>query len=386
MSSRKSETDNYFSVISSVQLQHKNKTTTHHNFHPNWYSQFKNRITNIQKLSRYINLTTEEQRGIIHSKFPFAVTAYLLENMDVNNENCPIRKQFIPRIEEVRVLPEELPQNQFNDTVVEGLNPSRTIMKHHFDTVTILLTNSCASYCRYCSARSYIGQHEWYVTHGEFGLILKYLKEHTEVHQVVLSGGDPLVLSDEKIEFYLSHLSKLSHLYVIRIETRIPVVLPQRITNKLCEILSRYHPVFVDVTFNHIKEITQQTESACKLMLNHGISVVSTTILLKDINDKVQTLTDLFYKLLKLNIKPYRIIQPEIIEGTSHFRPTITTGLRLIRQLRSFISPFAVPNYVVNTQNNTEILISPENIISKTRNSVILKDVFDNIYVYPETK
>ncbi|MCX7940207.1 MAG: KamA family radical SAM protein [Endomicrobia bacterium] len=391
MSSKSTETEDFIkaSPLRSAQETH-TKENTNQKIYTDWYSQLRHKITTIQKLSKFINLSTEEQRGIIHSKFPFAVNTYLLEHMDVNSEHCPIRKQFIPTIGEIKKLPEELLEEVRTADVPSstsyGLKPGRSILRHYLDTVIILVTNNCASYCRYCAVRNFVGQHEWNITHGEFGLVLKYLKEHNEVRQVVLSGGDPLVLSDEKLEFLLSHINKIKNIDLVRIETRIPVILPQRITPKLCEVLSKYQPVFIDVTINHTKEMTQAATYACNLLLSYGIPLVSTTILLKNINDKVQILADLFYSLVKSRIKPYRLIQPEIVEGTSHFRPTIVSGLRLIRQLRSCITSFAIPEYIVNTREGTEIIVAPESVVSRTKNSVMLKDIFGHVHIYPETK
>lgn len=371
-------------------LELKNPHNTSPVFNFNWYTQIKNRIKDFRKINHLLNLTIEEQRGCLHTKFKFAITPYLLRIIDANNELCPVRRQFIPTIDEIKTSPEEVNQNiccfqgSTSSESTDSLIPSKLIHKH-LDTLTIFVTDQCAAYCRFCSNKHFVGQHETSITHGEYGLIIKYLKEHPEISQVTLSGGDPLTLSDEKLEFYLSQLRKIEHISLIVIETRIPVVLPQRVTSKLCNVLKKYHPVYLNIMFNHPKEITLYTEYACRLLVDNGIPLFSTTVLLKGINDKVQVLADLFHYLLRLRVKPLYMFQCDIVEGNSHFRTSLSSGMKIIKQLRNTISWFAIPEFVINI-NNSKIMLAPQSIISKTRNSVMLKDFEDKIFVYPEVK
>ncbi|MCX7716035.1 MAG: radical SAM protein, partial [Endomicrobia bacterium] len=257
------------SITNLNSLEHLMSSSTHSGnylFHSNWYQQIKNRIKDFRKINQLLNLTIEEQRGFLHTKFKFAITPFLLRMIDEDNEHCPIRRQFIPTIDEIKTSPEELNQNNTllqENFANDNLIPSRLVRKY-LDTLTIFLTDQCAAYCRFCSNRHFVGNHEYSITHGEYGLIIKYLKEHTEISHVILSGGDPLSLSDEKLEFYISQLRKIQHISVVFIETRIPVVLPQRITPKLCNILKKYQPIYVNIMFNHPKEISLYTECACK--------------------------------------------------------------------------------------------------------------------------
>ncbi len=356
-------------------------------FSQNWFLQLKNKISNYNKLSRELYLTIEEQRGLLHTKFKFAVTPYLLSLIDPNNEHCPIRKQFIPTIDEIKILPEELSTQKIqNDTSKNEVLVLPEIVHRYADRITILLTDQCAAYCRFCSYKNFVGKNESEITNNELHLVIKYLKQHTEINHVILSGGDPLTLSDEKLEFVLKHLRQIPHVSVIRIETRIPVVLPQRITTKLCNILKKYQPVYLNIMVNHPKELNDYTEYVCNILSDHGIPLSSNTVLLKGINDKVQILAELFNKLLKLRIRPYQMLQCAIVEGTSHFRVAVSVGIKIIKQLRSLISWFAIPNFVVHTTQNSKVVIEPQVVISKTRSSVMIKDFNDNIFIYPEIK
>ncbi|MEN3014089.1 MAG: KamA family radical SAM protein [Endomicrobiia bacterium] len=356
----------------------------------NWYFYFKNRITSINKLERFLDLTLEEKRGLIHTKFPFAITEYLLGLMDNNSPNCPIRKQFIPIIDEIRTTPEELSfcsmnkDNLQNDNSKE-IKPFGLIHKYS-DRAILFLTDLCASYCRFCSKKHYVGKNNWIMTNGEFGFIKKYLEDHSEIKQVILSGGDPLILSDEKINFFLSHLRKIPHISIIRIETRVPIVLPHRVTHKLCEIFKKYKPIYMCILFNHPKEINEWTKYVCEMLADNGVVLLSNTVLLKGINDKVQILSELFYELLKIRVRPYSLFQCDIVEGNSHFRVSFSTVMKILKQLKSLVSGLAVPDFIINVPNHGKIYISPQCFISKTKDSVILKDLEEKIVVYPETK
>lgn len=374
-------------VDDEVEPSSENYKDFHSVTHLNWYSQFKNRIKDFKKITHLLHFTLEEQRGFIHTKFSFAITPYLLKIIDPQDETCPIRRQFIPTIDEIKTLPEEINQSNYFSNDVEAVSevlPLKTT-RRYLDTLTIFLTDQCAAYCRFCSNKHFVGKHETSLTYGEFGLIINYLKEHPEITQVILSGGDPLTLADEKLEFYLSQLRKIQHISVIVIETRIPVVLPFRITEKLCNIFKKYQPIFLNITFNHPKEITEYTKHACELLVENGVVLLSSTVLLKNINDKIQILTQLFYQLLKLRVKPYQILQCDIVEGTSHFRTSLSTGIKLVKQLRNTISWVAIPEFVVNIAGS-KVVIAPQSVISKTRGSVILKDFEDKVFVYPEIR
>ena len=291
-----------------------------------WYWQLRNKIKTAEPLTKFINLTTEEQRGLVYSKFKFGVSPYILSIMEKDNPNCPIRKQFIPTIDEIKSTPEELldPCGEDADMVIPGL------VHRYPDRVLLILTTQCATYCRFCTRKRLVGQQEHVLSQGDFFLDLEYIKSHTQIRDVLLSGGDPFTLSDEKLEFFIKHLRQVKHLEIIRIGTRTPVTLPQRITPKLCSMLKKYNPIFINLHINHPKELTQQTQDACNMLADTGFSLGSQTVLLKGINDKLPILTKLFHELLKLRIRPYYLYQCDIAKGTSHFRTQVSLGLKII--------------------------------------------------------
>ncbi|EFK95041.1 lysine 2,3-aminomutase YodO family protein [sediment metagenome] len=223
------------------------------------------------------------------------------------------------------------------------------------------------------------------MTSGEFGLALKYLKEHAEVRDVLISGGDPLTLSDEKLEYFLKHLRSIKSIEIIRFGTRVPVSLPQRITTKLCEMLKKYHPVFMNIHVNHPSEISQQTMHACGLLADAGIPLGSQSVLLKGINDKPQIFMKLVHDLVKMRVKPYYLYQCDIALGTSHFKTPVSCGIKIIENLRGFTSGFSVPVFVIDApQGGGKIPLAPDYVISRNKKSIILKNYKQDIYVYPE--
>ena len=348
-----------------------------------WHWQLRNKIKSAESLAKFINLTTEEQRGLVYSKFKFGVSPYLLSIMDKDNPNCPIRKQFIPTIDEIKTTPEELldPCSEDDDIVAPGL------IHRYPDRVLLMLTAQCASYCRFCTRKRLVGQQEHILSQGEFFLGIEYLKNHPQIRDVLLSGGDPLTLSDEKLEFFIKHLREIKHIEIIRIGTRTPITLPQRITPKLCSMLKKYNPIFINIHINHPKELTLQTQYACNMLADSGFPLGSQTVLLKGINDKFPVLKKLFHELLKLRIRPYYLYQCDIAKGTSHFRTPVSLGLKIIENLQGHTSGLAVPMFVLDTPGGGgKIPISPNYIISKSRNSVIVKNYEHKVYVYQEVK
>ncbi len=378
-------TKDYNRTKSSLQQVYRSQKTS--NEYPSylwsdWYSQIRTRINSVEQLSSYVNLTVEEHRGAIYTKFKFAVTPYLVSLIDKNNPNCPIRKQFIPTIDEIRSLPEELedPSNERAQTVVPK------VIHRYPDRVVLIVTDQCAAYCRFCSRKWFVAEHEQVITQGEFAVALNYIKEHKEIHEVLISGGDPLTLSDEKLEFILSRLKEIN-IEILRIETRIPVVLPQRVTPKLCSILKKYSPLYIHIQFNHPKEINEYTKIACEMLVDSGIPLSSQTVLLKGINDKPHIIKELVHKLLKMRVRADCLLQCNTVIGTSHFRTPISCGIKIIEYLRRFTTDLAVPNFVIELPNGGgKVPVSSEYIISKTRNSLIIKNYEGKVFVYPEVK
>ena len=348
-----------------------------------WKWQLKNRITSLEKLEKIVNLTVEEKRAIQNSekRFKMAITPYFAGLMDKNNPDCPVRRQCIPSLEEFKTNVNELsdPCGEEKDSPVPGL------VHRYPDRVLLLVTDLCATYCRHCTRRRIVGSSETTMSGENFYLALKYIEKNKNIRDVLISGGDPLLLPDEKIEFYLKSLRKIEHIEILRIGTRVPCTLPFRITEKLCSMLKKYHPVYISIHFNHPKEITPEVEKACQMLADSGIPLGSQTVLLKGINDKPDTMKELMHKLLKIRVRPYYIYQCDLAIGTSHFRTPVSAGIKIIQALRGFTSGYAIPTYVIDAPGGGgKIPINPEYVLSRSKKEIILKNYEGKIFVYPE--
>jgi len=348
-----------------------------------WRWQLRHRITTLEQLKEIIDLTPEETEGIRHSKgrLALAVTPYFASLMDPTNPNCPIRRQAIPRIEEIRLSKSEMvdPLGEDSHSPVPGL------VHRYPDRVLLLVTDQCAVYCRYCTRRRLVGSSERSITQGNFEEVLKYLKSHRKVRDVLLSGGDPLLLENERLEEMLSRLRALPHIEVLRIGTRVPVTLPQRITGGLVRILKKYHPLMISIHFTHPKEITDQVRRACSELADGGFPLGSQTVLLKGINDKPYIMKKLVQELLKIRVRPYYIYQCDLAMGTEHFRTSVATGIQIMEKLRGHTTGYAVPTYVVDAPGGGgKIPLQPDYVVSKGRGKIVLRNYEGRVFEYPE--
>jgi lysine 2,3-aminomutase len=348
-----------------------------------WRWQLRHRITTYEQLKEILDLIPEEIEGIKHSKgrLALAVTPYFASLMDPNNPNCPIRRQAIPRIEEWHLSKNDMvdPCGEDKDSPVPGL------VHRYPDRVLLLVTDQCAVYCRYCTRRRLVGSNERSITQGNFEEVLKYLKNHRKVRDVLLSGGDPLLLENERLEEILSRLRALSHIELLRIGTRAPVTLPQRITGGLVRMLKKYHPLMISIHFTHPKEITEAVKRACNELADGGIPLGSQTVLLKGINDKPYIMKKLVQELLKIRVRPYYIYQCDLATGTEHFRTSIATGIQIIEKLRGHTTGYAVPMYVVDAPGGGgKIPLQPDYVVSKGRGKIVLRNYEGKIFEYSE--
>ena len=348
-----------------------------------WRWQLRHRITTYEQLKEILELTLEEIEGIKHSKgrLALAVTPYFASLMDPNNPNCPIRRQAIPRIEEFHLSRNDLvdPCGEDKDSPVPGL------VHRYPDRVLLLVTDQCAVYCRYCTRRRLVGSSERSITQGNFEEVLKYLKSHRKVRDVLLSGGDPLLLENERLEEILSRLRALPHIELLRIGTRAPVTLPQRITGGLVRMLKKYHPIMISIHFTHPKEITEAVKGACNELADGGIPLGSQTVLLKGINDKPYIMKKLAQELLKIRVRPYYIYQCDLAMGTEHFRTSVATGIQIIEKLRGHTTGYAVPTYVVDAPGGGgKIPVEPVYLVSRGKGKVVLRNYEGKIFEYPE--
>jgi len=348
-----------------------------------WRWQLRHRITKLEQLMEIIELTPEETEGIKHSKgrLALAVTPYFASLMDPVNPNCPIRRQAIPRAEELHLSKNDMvdPCGEDKDSPVPGL------VHRYPDRVLLLVTDQCATYCRYCTRRRLVGSSERSITQGSFEEVLKYLKSHKKVRDVLLSGGDPLLLENERLEEILSRLKAISHIELLRIGTKVPVTLPQRITVGLVRMLKKFHPLMISIHFTHSKEITDAVKKACNELADGGIPLGSQTVLLKGINDKPYVMKKLVQELLKIRVRPYYIYQCDLAMGTEHFRTSIATGIQIIEKLRGHTTGYAVPAYVVDAPGGGgKIPVEPAYVVSRGKGKVVLRNYEGKVFEYPE--
>lgn len=338
-----------------------------------WKWQVKNRIENYEQLIKFINLTKKEEQGVKESLkiMRMAITPYYLSLFDEKNLNCPIRKQAIPSGAELQNSVSDLldPLHEDVDSPVPGLT-------HRYpDRVLFLITDQCAMYCRHCTRRRFAGQKDKQSPRERIDKAIEYISKTNTVRDVVLSGGDALLVSDDFLENIIQRLRAIPHVELIRIGTRAPVVLPQRITDNLVNMLKKYHPIWVNTHFNHSRELTVEAELALEKLANAGIPLGNQSVLLRGVNDCVNTMKDLVHKLVKNRVRPYYIYQCDLSQGIEHFRTPISKGIEIIENLRGHTSGFAVPTYVVDAPGGGgKIPVMPTYIISQSPDRVVLRN------------
>ena len=349
-----------------------------------WKWQLKNRITTIEQLQKLMpTLTPEEHAGVAlaSNKLSLAITPYFFNLIDPADENCPIRWQMIPRVEESHVAPWELsdPCGEDSHSPVPGL------VHRYPDRVLFLVTDRCASYCRYCTRSRLVSNASGYDFHPEFDRQIEYIAKHPEIRDVLLSGGDPLLFSDDKLEFLLSKLRAIPHVEFLRIGTRIPIFLPQRVTPELCAMLKKYHPLFMSVHSNHPRELTTEVRDALGRLADAGIPLGNQSVLLRNVNDDVITMRAQVQKLLMCRVKPYYIYQCDLINGSAHLRSTVRKGLEIMQGLRGHTSGYAVPQYVIDAPGGGgKVPINPEYVLSHCRDRLVLRNFEGKIFEYVE--
>ena len=348
-----------------------------------WSWQLRNRIQNLAQLEMRLPLTPEERAGTILAgkKLALGITPHFFNLIDREDPDCPIRRQVVPRIEESITASDEMldPCGEDSNMPVPGL------VHRYPDRVLLLVTDRCASYCRYCTrSRVVSGAGEQELTMDLEGAFA-YLEKHPEVRDVLLSGGDPLLLSDSKLDAILTRLRQIPTIEFIRIGTRIPIFLPQRITTDLLNVLKKHHPLWMSVHSNHPKELTQEVRMALGRLADAGIPLGNQSVLLKGVNDRADTLKSLFHKLLLCRVRPYYLYQCDLISGSAHLRTTIREGQEIMEQLRGHTTGYAVPTYVVDGPGGGgKIPIGPNYIVGMADNRVILKNYKGDVYEYPE--
>ena len=350
-----------------------------------WKWQLKNLVTTLEQLERLLpTLTREERAGALlagKSKLAVAITPHFFNLIDVADEHCPIRRQVVPRIEETETAGWEMadPCGEDSHSPVPGL------VHRYPDRVLFLVTDRCAAYCRYCTRSRLVSNASGYDFHPEFDRQIAYIAAHPEIRDVLLSGGDPLLLSDEKLQNLLARLRAIPHVEFLRIGTRIPVFLPQRITPELCAVLKQFHPLFISFHTNHPRELTTEVREALGRLADAGIPLGNQSVLLKHVNDDLEVMKALVQKLLMCRARPYYIYQCDLIQGSAHLRSSVKKGLEIMDGLRGHTTGYAVPQYVIDAPGGGgKVPINPGYILRHDDERVMIRNFEGRVFEYPE--
>ena len=337
-----------------------------------------------EQLETYLELTPEEYEGckLTKNKLALAITPYFLNLIDPDDSHDPLRKQVVPRIEEMHIAPDEYldPLSEDADKIVDG------IVHRYPDRVLFLVTDRCAAYCRYCTRSRMVSNAQDYNFHPQLEGGLDYIRSHKEIRDVLLSGGDPLLLSDSKLDYLLSELRNIPHVEFIRIGSRIPVFLPQRITTELCEIFKKHGPIWLNIHANHPNECSMELYDACQRLSFAGVPIGNQSVLIRGVNDDVNTMQSLIHRLLMMRVRPYYLYQCDLITGSSHLRTDVEKGIEIIRALRSHTTGCAIPQLVIDAPGGGgKIPINPDYVKEITDTEVILQNFQGKEYRYPLT-
>ncbi len=348
-----------------------------------WKWQLQNRLTSVDDVIKVLSPSEKIVEGIRKATkhFRMSVTPYYASLADLGAAYCPIKAQAIPSAKETEFVDSDMadPLEEDRDSPVEGLT-------HRYpDRVLLLVTDMCSMYCRHCTRRRIVGQTDSSFDSKRFEKALDYMKDHKEIRDVVVSGGDPLIMSDATLETILKKLRAIPHIEIIRIGTRAPVVLPMRITPDLIKMMRKYHPVYISTHFNHAKEITPESKKACTMLADGGFPLSNQSVLLREVNDCPHVIKELNQKLLGIRVKPYYIYQCDLSQGISHFRTSLGKGVQIIEALRGHTSGLAVPTFVVDLPGGGgKVPLMPTYILARSDDRAVLRNYEGAITVYME--
>jgi len=351
-----------------------------------WQWQLQNRIRTPEALSKIINLSDDEQRALAsHSgKIPLSITPHYASLLDKTNPLHPLRRAVVPVPTELTLGAGESedPLGEDADSPVPG------IVHRYPDRVLFLVTDFCSTYCRYCTRSRMVGRSGAHQRSGEsLDRAIDYIRSNPSVRDVLISGGDPLTLADEALEGILMRLRQIPHVEILRIGTKVPVVLPQRITLKLTKMLRNFHPLWINIHFMHPEEITPETAAACARLADAGIPLGSQTVLLKGINDSVEIMKNLVHGLVKIRVRPYYLYQCDPIQGSAHFRTPVEKGLEIIRGLRGHTTGLAIPTYVIDAPGGGgKVPLTPAYVAGREGSDIVLTNYENRTFRYPDNQ
>lgn len=348
-----------------------------------WKWQVRNSYTSFEQLEQILQLSNDEKGFKEQSlNLPIRITPYYASLFNKYDSLQPLRKTMVPVLDELKVSPgeESDPLGEENDS------PVPLIVHRYPDRVLFMVTGFCSAFCRYCTRSHMVSKKDkMHATSSQIDEAIAYIKNHNEVRDVIISGGDPLTLSDDRLEYILSRLRAIEHVEFIRIGTKIPAVMPMRITPALTQMLKKYHPVFLSLHFTHPDEMTPETKEACIRLADAGIPLGSQTVLLEGVNNSVEVYKKLAHELLKVRVRPYYLYQCDPIPGSAHFRTKVEAGLNIILGLRGFTSGYAIPQFVIDApKGGGKIPLLPEYIVGKENGDILIRNYENKLFKYPD--
>ncbi len=348
----------------------------------NWRWQLSNRINTVEEFEKVIRLTDSERKALSATNlFRVDITPYFISLIDPEDPRDPIRKQVVPQASELVPF-----TAMMEDSLAEDRHSPVPGLVHRYpDRVLMLVTTQCASYCRYCTRSRIVGDPSATFSRAEFEMQIDYLKRTPQVRDVLLSGGDPLVLAPKILEEILSRLREIPHIEIVRIGTRVPVFLPMRITDELCDMLQKYHPLWMNIHVNHSNEITHELAQACDRLTRAGIPLGNQSVLLAGVNDNVHVQRQLVHDLVRIRVRPYYLYQCDLVEGAGHFRTPVAKGIEIMEGLRGHTSGYAVPLYMIDAPGGGgKIPVMPNYLLSMSDHKVVLRNFEGFITTYEE--
>ena len=345
-----------------------------------WRWQMRHRVHHLPTLERYIRPTEGERAAIIATEglFRWTITPYYASLMDAYDPTCPVRQHVVPQQAEVE--PDIVGVVDPLDEV--GHSPVKNLVHNYPDKVAFCVTSECAVYCRYCLRKRMVGDADFMMRKDELREALAYLRAMPDIRDVLLTGGDPLVFSDANLDWLLSELRAIPHIEIVRLGSRLPVVNPFRITDALCDVLRKHHPVWLNTHFNHPKELTPEAAEACARLADAGVPVGNQSVLLRGINDDAETMRVLCEGLVAMRVRPYYLYQAQLIGGTAHLRTPIETGMALMRELRGHTSGFAVPAYVLDTPDG-KVPLTRDYVLGRAGDHVVMETTRGTLWAEP---
>lgn len=350
-----------------------------------WKWQFRNRISSVEDLAKLTPLSLRDQVNmtLVTNKYPISITPYYFCLINHDDPADPVRRQAVPAIEETALtgILSEDPLEEERDSVVPGL------VHRYPDRVLMVVTDICPMLCRHCTRKREWRHGRWVRKPEEIDRMVAYIRDNTAIRDVIISGGDPLTLSTKQLECILKKIRQIEHVEIIRIGSRVPVVMPQRIDDELCSMLEKYGPIWLNTHFNTVRELTDEARAACDRILRHGIPVNNQSVLLAGVNDSVQAQTALCHGLLRAKIRPYYLFQADEVEGTEHLRTTVEKGLRIIEGMRGHTSGLGIPTYVIDLPGGGgKVPLQASYLVSRSDGQFVFKNYKGKIYRYHNPK